>query len=44
LLKIVFRMLSNKQPYDAELHAHNQTKHGSWVLALVNKNAPATPA
>jgi transposase len=37
LLKIVFRMLSDKKPYDAELHALNQKKHGSWVLALVPK-------
>ena len=44
LLKIVFRMISDKKPYDAELHARNQTQHGSWVLALLNKNAPATPA
>jgi transposase len=40
LLKIVFRMISDKKPYDAELHAKNQLKHGSWVLTLVN----ATPA
>jgi hypothetical protein len=36
LLKIVFRMITNKTPYDAELHARNQQKHGSWVLALIN--------
>jgi len=34
LLKIVFRMISDKKPYDAELHALNQQKHGSWVLKL----------
>jgi transposase len=39
LLKILFRMLKDKTPYDAELHARNQQKHGSWVLKL--KNAPA---
>jgi transposase len=39
LLKILFRMLSDKKPYDAELHARNQQKHGSWVLKLAN---PAT--
>ena len=39
LLKIVFRMLTDKKPYDAELHALNQKKHGSWVLALVAKSA-----
>jgi hypothetical protein len=37
LLKIVFKMLADKQPYDAELHARNQHKHGSWVLTLANK-------
>jgi transposase len=40
LLKILFRMLTDKTPYDAELHARNQQKHGSWVLKLVNR--PAT--
>lgn len=39
LLKIVFGMLRDKKPYDAELHARNQQKHGSWVLKLVE--APA---
>lgn len=39
LLKIVFRMLVDKKPYDAELHALNQQKHGSWVLSLVEKSA-----
>jgi transposase len=38
LLKIVFRMISDKAPYDAELHARNQQKHGSWVLKLVTKS------
>jgi hypothetical protein len=42
LLKIVFRMITDKKPYDAELHSKNQQKHGSWVLALVNKSAPQT--
>jgi transposase len=36
LLKIVFRMLVETQPYDAERHALNQKKHGSWVLNLLN--------
>ncbi len=40
LLKIVFRMISDKKPYDAEFHARNQQKHGSWVLKLVDKPAP----
>ena len=37
LLKIVFKMLTERKPYDAELHARNQHKHGSWVLTLANK-------
>ncbi len=37
LLKILFRMLLDKKPYDAELHARNQQKHGSWVLKLIEK-------
>jgi transposase len=41
LLKIVFRMITDKKPYDAELHAANQKKHGSWVLTLCNKTAAA---
>ena len=39
LLKILFRILESKTPYDAELHARNQQKHGSWVLKLIE--APA---
>jgi len=39
LLKILYRMLTDKKPYDAELHALNQKKHGSWVLSLVDKSA-----
>ena len=39
LLKILFRMLTDRKPYDAELHARNQQKHGSWVLTLVDKTA-----
>jgi transposase len=37
LLKILFRMLLDKKPYDAELHARNQQKHGSWVLKLIEQ-------
>jgi transposase len=36
LLKILFRMLTDKTPYDAELHARNQQKRGSWVLKLMD--------
>ncbi len=35
LLKILFRLLQDKKPYDAELHARHQQKHGSWVLKLI---------
>jgi transposase len=34
LLKILFKIISEKKPYDAELHARNQHKHGSWVLRM----------
>jgi len=40
LLKILFRMLTERKPYDAELHARNQQKHGSWVLALLPQPTP----
>lgn len=36
LLKIIFRMITDRKPYDAELHARSQQKHGSWVLKLTN--------
>ena len=39
LLKILFRMLQDRRPYDAELHARNQQKHGSWVLKLLDQSA-----
>ena len=39
LLKIVLRMISDKKPYDAELHARNQQKHGPWVIKLVDEPA-----
>jgi transposase len=35
LLKIIFGMIKTRTPYDAELHARNQKKHGSWVIDLV---------
>jgi transposase len=41
LLKILFRMLSERKPYDAELHALNQQKHGSWILALIPEPTPS---
>jgi transposase len=39
LLKILFRMILDHKPYDADLHARNQEKHGSWVLSLLNHPA-----
>ena len=33
-LKILWKMWHTRRPYDAELHARNQLKHGSWVLQL----------
>ena len=43
-LKIVWKMWQTRTPYDADLHARNQLKHGSWVLTLVNKAEPAAKA
>jgi transposase len=40
LLKILWKMIQTRTPYDAELHARNQKAHGSWVLELV-KQKPA---
>jgi hypothetical protein len=34
-------MISDKKPYDADLHSRNQQKHGSWILTLTNKTASA---
>lgn len=33
-LKIVWKMWQTRTPYDEALHTRNQTRHGSWVLAL----------
>ena len=33
-LKILWKMWQTRCPYDEALHALNQTKHGSWVIAL----------
>ncbi len=43
LLKIVFKMLTDKKPYDADLHARNQHKHGSWVLSLAKETLSRKP-
>lgn len=39
LLKIIFKMITDKKPYNAQLHAQNQQKHGSWVPGLLKKAA-----
>jgi len=41
LLKIVWKMLQTRKPYDADLHARNQKQHGSWVLTLMKPEAKA---
>ncbi len=33
-LKILWKMWQTRTCYDAELHARNQIKHGSWVLKI----------
>jgi hypothetical protein len=43
LLKILFKILVDKKPYDAELHARNQQKHGSWILQLIPETSTAKP-
>ena len=35
-LKILWKMWQTGTRYDAELHARNQLKHGSWVLKIQN--------
>jgi len=40
-LKIIWKMWQTHTPYDEALHTRNQTKHGSWILAL--NPAPKTP-
>lgn len=39
LLKIIWRMIQTRKPYDADLHARHQKQHGSWVLALMKPEA-----
>jgi len=40
-LKVVWNTWQARTPYDADLHAHNQLKHGSWVLQLVKQPSAA---
>jgi transposase len=37
LLKILWRMIQTRTPYDPDLHAKNQQAHGSWVLQLIRQ-------
>jgi transposase len=41
LLKILWKMIQTRKPYDADLHARHQKQHGSWVLALMKPAAKA---
>lgn len=34
-LKILWKMLQTQEPYNEAVHTLNQTKHGSWVVALL---------
>lgn len=34
-LKILWKMWTDRMPYDGERHLHDQVKHGSWVIALM---------
>src|SRR5580692_10879268 len=43
LLKILWRMIQTRTPYDPDLHAKNQQAHGSWVLQLIRPTAKTTP-
>ena len=40
-LKILWKMWQTKTPYNPELHAANQQKHGSWVLTLMPQKQTA---
>jgi len=41
LLKIAWKMVQTRKPYDADLHARHQQQHGSWVLALMKPETKA---
>ena len=38
-LKILWRMWQDRRPYDENVHALNQQRHGSWVLKLKAQEA-----
>ena len=39
-LKMLWKMWMDRQPYDADRHLRDQTSHGSWVIALIQKPVP----
>jgi transposase len=39
-LKILWKMWTERKPYDADRHLRDQTSHGSWVIALIQKPVP----
>jgi len=41
-LKILWRRIQTRKPYDADLHARHQKQQGSWVLALMQPGAKAS--
>jgi transposase len=43
LLKIVWKMIQTRTPYNADVHAKNQLAHGSWVLQLLNQKPAPIP-
>lgn len=42
-MKILWRMIQARTPYDEALHMRNQVRHGSWIIALTT-STEATPA
>ena len=41
-LKILWKMWQTNTPYDEAMHMRNQTKHGSWVIALTSNDSQKT--
>ena len=38
-LKILWKMWTDRTPYDGDRHLRDQLKHGSWVISLVPKTS-----
>lgn len=36
-LKILWKMWTDRKPYDEAIHTRNQVKHGSWILKLATE-------